>query len=581
MASSSSASSSSTSEQPTTERTPLLRDPERPKQPRSVTFNPNPVSNTFFPEPLSLASSPGSTPGPPHAASNPLTQVQIPASISGSAEAGASTGAAHHTPFSAVSNRLRRRNSHGGTFTTLPAPLGPIPKIGPQRSSKNAQKLKLLPNPEFGEAGPDEESGRDVYSQYTRIQDPVARRDAARLGKADRDRLPRVTAYCTANKYLMEGLMRFLKGRGKTRGSSPKLIDECIYTPYNYNTGKETERNEAIEERIRREREELEQRERQEAQQRAQEQSMETHGRPVQNYERRHSTGDLIDLNDGSNDGSSAEGGFSSGRDMHNNLSYPSHPTDEIHDPSNPHQQHPPSDADFDTKVHTPEVFLFDYGVVVIWGMTLAQEQRFLKEIAKFEDDKLDEGDVETECFNFYYTREYQARIYNDFITLRDKGNYMTKLAISHALAQSVKTSLFEELISSTIETCKDIPIQIALTGKISLSRTQINMQIGELFILRINIHLNGSVLDTPELFWVEPALEPVYQAVRSYLEMDQRVGLLTERLDVIADLLAVLKDQLSHGHGEMLEWIVIILIAAEILVAAVNIVVDLYAGVD
>lgn len=90
---------------------------------------------------------------------------------------------------------------------------------------------------------------------------------------------------------------------------------------------------------------------------------------------------------------------------------------------------------------------------------------------------------------------------------------------------------------------------------------------------------------------------------------MDQRVGLLTERLDVIADLLAVLKDQLSHGHGEKLEWIgmalpspytqtpslpalfqsilyskltrtaVIVLIAMEILVAAVNIVVDLYAG--
>jgi uncharacterized Rmd1/YagE family protein len=118
------------------------------------------------------------------------------------------------------------------------------------------------------------------------------------------------------------------------------------------------------------------------------------------------------------------------------------------------------------------------------------------------------------------------------------------------------QTSLFEELIASTIDTCKDIPTQIALTGKIALSRSQINMQIGELFILRINIHLNGSVLDTPELFWVEPQLEPVYQAVRSYLEMDQRVGLLTERLDVIADLLAVLKDQLSHGHGEKLEWI-------------------------
>ena len=57
------------------------------------------------------------------------------------------------------------------------------------RSTKTTQKLKILPNPDPGEDGPDEESGRDVYSQFTRIKDPTARRDAARLGKADRDRL--------------------------------------------------------------------------------------------------------------------------------------------------------------------------------------------------------------------------------------------------------------------------------------------------------------------------------------------------------------------------------------------------------
>lgn len=542
------------------ERTPLLHETDRPRAARSVTFNPNPVSSTYFPEPASLSSSPGSVLGTIQPV-NALTPVRTTGSIPNPPGP-----AAHHSTISAMTNRLRRRNSHGGTFTTLPAPLGPIPKLGPQRSSKTAQKLKLLPNPDLGETVTDEESGRDVYSQYTRIQDPVARRDAARLGKADRDRLPRVTAYCTANNYQMEALLRFLKGRGKTRGANPKLIDECIYTPYNYSTGKGAERAEAVDERIRREREEQEQRERQ-AQQ-------ESGNRPMQSYERRHSTGQLIDVNDDTTTPGIDES-FNSGRDSHSNLSYPSH-REETHDPSGDHHQ-----ADFDTTVHVPEVFLFEYGVVVIWGMSLAHEQRFLKDIAKFELEKLDIDDVETECFNFYYTQEYQARIYNDFITLRDKNNYMIKLAISHALAQSVKTSLFEELIASTIDTCKDIPTQIALTGKIALTRNQINMQIGELFILRINIHLNGSVLDTPELFWVEPALEPVYQAVRSYLEMDQRVGLLTERLDVIADLLAVLKDQLSHGHGEKLEWIVIVLIAAEILVAAVNIVVDLYAGVD
>ncbi|KAI1757419.1 hypothetical protein F4782DRAFT_537023 [Xylaria castorea] len=547
MASSPKASVSSGSS--ASERTPLIRqDTSRPRTARNVTFNANPVSRTIDPEPASRSSSPGATSALSHARTTG-------SAVSGSFPSGPPP------MLSALNNRLRRRNSHGSIFTALPPTI--LPKMGPQRSSKTAQKLKLLPNPELDEADQDEESGRDVYSQYTRIKDPTARRDAARLGKADRERLPRVTAYCTANKYQMEGLMRFLKGRGKSKGANPKLIDECIYTPYNYAGGSPTGRVETFEE---------------------------PRDRPIYTHERRHSTGEL-EVEEHSNayqreslidfqpeqqpqHGHEQEHSFNAGRDANNNLAYPD---ETALDNTSSHT----ADADFDTQVHTPEVFLFDYGVVVIWGMSLAHEQRFLKDIIKFELEKLDPDDVETECFNFYYTRDYQARIYNDFITLRDKGNYMTKLAISHALAQSVKTSLFEELIASTIDACKDIPTQIALAGKISLSQTQINMQIGELFILRINIHLNGSVLDTPEFFWVEPHLEPVYQAVRSYLEMDQRVGLLTERLDVIADLLAVLKDQLSHGHGEMLEWIVIVLIAAEILVAAINIVVDLYAGVD
>ncbi|KAI9055373.1 hypothetical protein LZ554_000330 [Drepanopeziza brunnea f. sp. 'monogermtubi'] len=507
---------------------------EAQRKARNVTFNPNP----------SVISIDSDT----NAAPRPSTAIQS------SLLPGNASAAAQQAMLSALNSRIRRRNSSGSPL--MPTPNVPVSKIGPQRTTKNTQKLKLLPNPEFGDDGPDEESGRDVYSQYTRIKDPTARRDAARLGKADRDRLPRVTAYCTASKYQLDNLMRFLKGRGKTKGANPKQFDECIYTPYSYGR----------------------------TQDRTPSRKMDVQSLPAQMRERRHSDSaiqaeenkshrreNLTDLHTEGGD-VTLSNGDSDIPNLHSAMVERQMSDETIATESN---------LDFDTQIHTPEVFLFDYGVVVIWGMSLQHEQRFLKEIAKFESEKLAADDVETECFNFYYTREYQARIYNDFITLREKGNYMTKLAISHALAQSVKTSLFEELVDNTIETCKDIPTQIALTGKIALNRKQINMQIGELFILRISIHLNGSVLDTPELFWIEPQLEPVYQAVRSYLEMDQRVSLLTERLDVIADLLAVLKDQLSHGHGEMLEWIVIVLIAAEIVVAAVNIVVDLYAGVD
>jgi uncharacterized Rmd1/YagE family protein len=438
----------------------------------------------------------------------------------------------------------QRRHSSGSPL--VPSSL-PAQKIGPQRTTKTAQKLKILPDPDHGDEGPDEESGRDVYAQFTRIKDPTARRDAARLGKEDREVLPRVTAYCTAGSYRMDDLMRYLKGKVRLRGAAPKLFDECIYSPYNYAAStSEKSRRAAL----------------------AASSTTATHRRysdsaleeESQSEQRRE---DTMDLHTSAGDVSIDTGDAPLA--VSNELAPPDIVTPYIR---------PPDTLDFDTEVHTPEVFLFSYGTVVIWGMTLKDEHRFLKEIAKFEVEKLGKDDVQTEDFNFYYTREYQARIYNDFISLRDKKNYMTKLAISHALSQSVKvhpthslstpitnrpnrqTSLYEDLVDGTIETTKEIPSQIATTGKVNLTRREINMQIGELFILRINIHLQGSVLDAPELMWAEPQLDPIYQAVRSYLEMDQRVGLLTERLDVIADLLAVLKDQLTHTHGEYLEWI-------------------------
>lgn len=253
--------------------------------------------------------------------------------------------------------RQRRRPPTAAGPPTLPNHLS---KVGPQRSTKNVQKLKILPSPDEQQ---DEESGRDVYSQVTRIKDTTARRDAERLGKAERARLPRVTAYCTSNAYKMDALMRFLKARAQTRGAQPKQFDECIYTPYSYNYSSD---------------------------------------HPGQS--------DLIDLHEGGT----------------------THDDDDRASVMSIVKSQPATMS---------EVFLFDYGVVVIWGMNVDEEKRFLKEIARFENEKLSDDDVQVENFNYYITKSYQPRIYNDFITLRDGRNYMIKVAISHAIAQSVKVN--------------------------------------------------------------------------------------------------------------------------------------------
>ncbi|KAG5725254.1 Sporulation protein RMD1 [Termitomyces sp. T112] len=230
----------------------------------------------------------------------------------------------------------------------------------------------------------------------------------------------------------------------------------------------------------------------------------------------------------------------------------------------------------FDTTATEAEIFLFDYGTVVIWGMTEAQEKRFLSSIKRFEVEKLTPEDVEMEDLNYYYAN--YSRIYNDVITLRKGSSYMTKLSLSHALSQSVKISLFEGLISTTIEETKDIPEVISETGKIGMPHKEIMQNIGRLFLLRTNINSVGSVLDSPEVFWSYPDLQPLYDAARSYLEIPQRIDLLNTRVEVLQDMLQLLKESVSSRHAERLERVVIALIAIEIVLGIVTILVDLMA---
>jgi len=411
----------------TSEAAPLLPSHSRPsakpsKPSRSVTFNPQ----------VSTSSPPRRKPAFP---TNTVSTAGTLSSPFVSGRDGPS-----QPMLSALNSKLRRRNSSGAPLQYMPQV--PASKIGPQRTTRTAQKLKLLPNPENEED--DEESGREVYSQFTRIKDPTARRDAARLGKDDRAKLPRVTAYCTASSYKMDDLMRFLKGRAKTKSAAPKLFDECLYSPYRYRQeGSSRRRSSGADQQDEQELREAVTEVRSEPVRRFSDSAIEVE----ENAERRRE--DLIDFQDPRPSTDDLLGATSSQSQLFSSSSHPFTVDDSILPPSNTNSTDDPTFSagpetrpltpDFDTTIHIPEIFLFEYGVVVLWGFTLPEEQRFLREISKFEQEKLGKDDVQTEEFNFYYTREYQARIYNDFISLKKKRDYMTKLAISHALAQSTK----------------------------------------------------------------------------------------------------------------------------------------------
>jgi len=79
------------------------------------------------------------------------------------------------------------------------------------------------------------------------------------------------------------------------------------------------------------------------------------------------------------------------------------------------------------------------------------------------------------------------------------------------------------------------------------------------------NLYSFPAYPDTPDFFWKEEHHEKHYQMVMSYLEMSSRTEILNKRLDMLRELLDVLQQQMESSHAVKLEWIVIWLIVAEV----------------
>ncbi len=213
-----------------------------------------------------------------------------------------------------------------------------------------------------------------------------------------------------------------------------------------------------------------------------------------------------------------------------------------------------------DDKLVKGDVFCFSFGAIVCWGFSEEEEREFLFILQEFEKEPLPKP--ERDDFTFSYGDS--MKIEEDEIQLQNKSN-LTKLAISHGLAQSVKLVIFEETIQKTVAHSQLISTQLIKRGKIPLSRKEISRKMGEMFLERSSINLHTEVLDTPEFFWEHPELEPFYKRTTHYLDVSKRVELLNRRLSVVHELFEILSSELNHQRSSRLEWTIIILIIMEV----------------
>lgn len=215
----------------------------------------------------------------------------------------------------------------------------------------------------------------------------------------------------------------------------------------------------------------------------------------------------------------------------------------------------------------TQDVFYFDYGCVVFWGLSESEEKAALTELANFTEGPVNTSELEESFDKMEYIFDKNANPQKPIrfgrVLVRSL-QVAEKLALSYAMAQSSKLFVFESRVLTSVEQTRYLPQELALSGKIGISKKDINKLIGSLFVVETDVNLFSSILDTPDFLWDDDEHLSVYEYTRGYLEVDDRVALLNSRLTVIRQLLDVLTAQIADTNSTRLEWIVIWLITVE-----------------
>jgi len=221
-------------------------------------------------------------------------------------------------------------------------------------------------------------------------------------------------------------------------------------------------------------------------------------------------------------------------------------------------------------------LIFFCFGVVVMWGLTPTEERDVLEQIVKDVSIRpMKKQFVEEDTLSVQYTTHSEkASIRNDILSIprRLRNHRRARLSVAHALAQSTKLGVLEAQGLDLLQSNAHLPWELEERGHVSLSRKKLSKLIGRLFVHKSEVNLLSSVLDTPEYFWTVPdTLQELFKSVANYLEIDERIVAVNQRLEVLQEMFDMLQSRQDAQHGAVLEWIVIVLVALEFVVGVLE----------
>lgn len=225
-----------------------------------------------------------------------------------------------------------------------------------------------------------------------------------------------------------------------------------------------------------------------------------------------------------------------------------------------------PSEIFYTLKNKKRYLYIFDYGVVVFANYTVQEKKKIIDFVKKFSStivnlDLLEEYRIEID------ENIPKVIIKNDYVSVPFVDPSVMKIVMLN-IAQSVALDYYEVLTNELITSSKEYILELEQRGKLSISKKNLLKYIGKVLNVKNSIVDNLYILDDPNLVWDDEELNLLNRHLKANFDINPRFRDLDYRLDIVEDNLKLFTDVLNVRESSRLEWIVIILIFLEIMIA-------------
>jgi uncharacterized Rmd1/YagE family protein len=215
-------------------------------------------------------------------------------------------------------------------------------------------------------------------------------------------------------------------------------------------------------------------------------------------------------------------------------------------------------------------VTVFRYGVVVLFGMSVLEEDEVLRGLRDRVIRPIAVREDETATIEIAPDKDEQILPGGPLLLRAITPEHL--LVVADALAKSVVLARDEREVSSVIEVTEPFARQLAEKGRTPGGRTAILKHVGNALLVQHRVSGRVAVAEKPDVVWDRPDLDRLYTRLEDEYELKERADALARKLAVISDTAEVLTDMIDTQRSLRLEFIIVVLIVFEIAITAYQI---------